>query len=162
MGARRSSIILLISVFCLTESDLRGLVHHGYFDGGAVREQEGQVLCVREEELLLPHAPEAHSVHQSHLCPWGPPGGVGLRVPGARELPTAAARQRPGVFCRDTERGSSEDCRASRFSRFKSEYNSQTSCAIYFLAGIIVIIDTYCVCTRKFHVFSRECYVCTR
>lgn len=76
---------------CLTEADLRSLVHHGHLDGAAVRQGEGQVLGVAELKLFLPDAPEGHSVDQGHLQTLAPPGGVGLGLARARQLAAAPA-----------------------------------------------------------------------
>lgn len=62
----------------LTKADLGRLVHHGHFDGAAVRQGEGQVLGVGELELLLPHAPEGHCVDQGHLQAVSPPQSFDL------------------------------------------------------------------------------------
>ena len=62
----------------LTKANLCGLIHHGHFDGSPIREEERQVLCVGEQELFLPHAPEGHRVDQGHLQPMAPPQGLSL------------------------------------------------------------------------------------
>lgn len=62
----------------LTKADLGRLIHHGHFDGAAVRQGEGQVLGVGELELLLPHAPEGHRVDQGHLQAVSPPQSFDL------------------------------------------------------------------------------------
>lgn len=67
-------------------------MHHGHLDGAAVRQGEGQVLGVGEEELFLPDAPEGHRVDQDHLRPVAPPQGLRLRLARARQLPAAASR----------------------------------------------------------------------
>lgn len=78
-------------VASLTKADLCGLIHHGHLDGTPIREDERQVLCVGEEELLLPDAPEGHRVDQGHLQSMAPPQGLSLGLARAGELPTAAS-----------------------------------------------------------------------
>lgn len=75
----------------LTKADLCSLIHHGHLDDIPIREGEGKVLGISEEELFLPDTPEGHCVDQGHLQPVAPPQGLYLGLARARQLPTAAS-----------------------------------------------------------------------